>query len=88
MRLVTHSIDPTVEEERIIAAVESRRRRFEMGSSTWIPQFSWRWDRLRSRRHPDCNCIRCGGGRRRELVAIADTYASRRHDFFLPGGIS
>jgi putative hydrolase of the HAD superfamily len=31
MRLVTHSIDPTVTEERIVAAVESRRRRFEMG---------------------------------------------------------
>jgi putative hydrolase of the HAD superfamily len=31
MRLVTHSIDPTVPEERIQAAVESRRHRFEMG---------------------------------------------------------
>jgi len=31
MRLVTHSIDPTVPEERIHAAVESRRRRFEKG---------------------------------------------------------
>jgi putative hydrolase of the HAD superfamily len=31
MRLVTHSIDPTVDEQRIMAAVESRRRRFEMG---------------------------------------------------------
>src|SRR5262249_59758404 len=29
MRLVTHSIDPRVDEERILAAVESRRRRFE-----------------------------------------------------------
>src|SRR4029453_10493111 len=28
MRSVTHLIDPTVPEERIVAAVESRRRRF------------------------------------------------------------
>jgi putative hydrolase of the HAD superfamily len=31
MRLVTHSIDPAVAEERILAAVKSRQRRFEMG---------------------------------------------------------
>ena len=31
MRLVTHAIDPTVPDERILAAVESRRRRFEAG---------------------------------------------------------
>ena len=31
MRRVTHSIDPTVPEERILAAVESRRRRFATG---------------------------------------------------------
>jgi putative hydrolase of the HAD superfamily len=31
MRLVSHSLDPTIDEERIVAAVESRRRRFEMG---------------------------------------------------------
>lgn len=31
MRLVTRSIDPTVPEERLHAAVESRRRRFETG---------------------------------------------------------
>jgi len=31
MRLVTHAIDPTVDEARIVAAVESRRRRFEIG---------------------------------------------------------
>jgi putative hydrolase of the HAD superfamily len=31
MRMVTHSIDRTVSEERILAAVESRRRRFESG---------------------------------------------------------
>jgi len=29
MRMVTHSIDPTVPEDRILAAVDSRRRRFE-----------------------------------------------------------
>ena len=31
MRIVTHSIDRSVPEERILAAVESRRRRFEAG---------------------------------------------------------
>src|SRR5215831_15236932 len=31
MRMVTHSIDPTVKEDQILAAVKSRRRRFEMG---------------------------------------------------------
>lgn len=31
MRMVAHSLDPTVSEAKIVAAVESRRRRFEMG---------------------------------------------------------
>lgn len=31
MRRVTHHLDPTVEEARILAAVESRRKRFEWG---------------------------------------------------------
>ena len=31
MRMVTHAIDPSVPEDRILAAVESRRRRFETG---------------------------------------------------------
>jgi putative hydrolase of the HAD superfamily len=31
MRLVTHSIDPSVGEDRILEAVESRQRRFELG---------------------------------------------------------
>ena len=31
MRRVTHKLDPTVDDARILAAVESRRRRFEMG---------------------------------------------------------
>jgi putative hydrolase of the HAD superfamily len=31
MRLVTHAIDATVSDERILAAVENRRRRFEAG---------------------------------------------------------
>jgi putative hydrolase of the HAD superfamily len=31
MRRVTHSLDPTVDDARILAAVESRRRRFELG---------------------------------------------------------
>lgn len=31
MRIVAHSLDPTVKEDQILAAVESRRRRFEIG---------------------------------------------------------
>src|SRR5262245_51394513 len=31
MRRVTHALDPSVEEERILAAVASRKRRFELG---------------------------------------------------------
>ena len=31
MRRVTHALDPTVDEERILAAVKSRQRRFELG---------------------------------------------------------
>jgi putative hydrolase of the HAD superfamily len=31
MRRVTHALDPTVDEKRILAAVESRRKRFELG---------------------------------------------------------
>ena len=31
MRRVTHRLDPTVDDARILAAVESRRRRFELG---------------------------------------------------------
>jgi putative hydrolase of the HAD superfamily len=31
MRLVTHSLDPTVDEAKILAAVASRKRRFELG---------------------------------------------------------
>ena len=31
MRRITHKLDPTVDDARILAAVESRRRRFEMG---------------------------------------------------------
>src|SRR5438552_2275687 len=31
MRRVTHAIDPTVDEDRILSAVASRRRRFELG---------------------------------------------------------
>jgi putative hydrolase of the HAD superfamily len=48
MRLVTHSIDPTVPEARIRAAVESRRRCFEIG----LVEVEWRilaaLDRLRA----------------------------------------
>jgi len=31
MRRVTHALDPTVDEEKILAAVASRKRRFELG---------------------------------------------------------
>lgn len=31
MRRITHELDPTVDEARILAAVESRKRRFELG---------------------------------------------------------
>src|SRR5688572_30181381 len=31
MRRITHSLDPNVDESSILAAVESRRRRFEIG---------------------------------------------------------
>jgi len=48
MRLVTHSIDPTVDEERILAAVESRRRRFEMGLVEVEEAMLTALDRLRS----------------------------------------
>ena len=48
MRLVTHSIDPTVDEERILAAVESRRRRFEIGLVEVEDAMLAALDRLRS----------------------------------------
>src|SRR5262249_9785633 len=48
MRLVTHSIDPTVDEERILAAVESRRRRFEIGLVEVEDVMLAALDRLRS----------------------------------------
>jgi putative hydrolase of the HAD superfamily len=47
MRLVTHAIDPTVAEERILQAVESRRRRFEMGLVEVEPAILGALDRLR-----------------------------------------
>jgi putative hydrolase of the HAD superfamily len=48
MRLVTHAIDPTVSEERIRAAVASRRRRFEMGLTKVDPLTLDAIDRLRA----------------------------------------
>jgi putative hydrolase of the HAD superfamily len=48
MRLVTHSIDPTVPEERIRMAVESRRRRFETGLVEVEPEILAAIDRLRA----------------------------------------
>jgi putative hydrolase of the HAD superfamily len=48
MRLVTHSIDPTVPYERISLAVESRRRRFEIGLVEVEPEILTALDRLRA----------------------------------------
>lgn len=48
MRRVTHSIDPTVSEERILAAVESRRRRFETGLTRIEDEILGALDRLRA----------------------------------------
>src|SRR3954471_10909779 len=48
MRLVTHSIDPTIDETRILAAVESRRRRFEIGLVQVEASVLLALDRLRS----------------------------------------
>jgi putative hydrolase of the HAD superfamily len=48
MRLVTHSIDPTVSEERIRDAVASRRRRFEIGLVEVEPAILAALDRLRA----------------------------------------
>lgn len=48
MRLVTHAIDPTVDEARILTAVESRRRRFEIGLVSVEPQVLAALDRLRA----------------------------------------
>ena len=47
MRLVTHSIDPTVPEERIRAAVDSRRRRFKTGLVDIESEILSALDRLR-----------------------------------------
>ncbi len=48
MRLVAHSIDPEVSEDRIRAAVESRRRCFEMGIVDVAPEMLRALDRLRA----------------------------------------
>jgi putative hydrolase of the HAD superfamily len=48
MRRVTHALDPSVEEARILAAVESRRRRFEMGLLQVEPSILEALDRLRA----------------------------------------
>ena len=47
MRLVTHALDPSVDEAQILAAVESRRRRFEQGLIQIEPQILSALDRLR-----------------------------------------
>jgi putative hydrolase of the HAD superfamily len=48
MRRVTHAIDPTVAEDRILAAVESRRRRFELGLTEIERSILDALDRLRA----------------------------------------
>jgi putative hydrolase of the HAD superfamily len=48
MRRVTHAIDPTVDETRIFAAVESRRRRFQLGLVRIEQQILEAIDRLRA----------------------------------------
>jgi putative hydrolase of the HAD superfamily len=48
MREVTHLLDPTVDEARILAAVESRRRRFELGLVQIEKSILDALDRLRS----------------------------------------
>lgn len=48
MRRVAHALDPTVDEARILAAVESRRRRFELGLIGIEPSILDALDRLRA----------------------------------------
>jgi putative hydrolase of the HAD superfamily len=48
MRRVTHTIDPTVAEDRILAAVESRRRRFSLGITGIEREILLAMDRLRA----------------------------------------
>ncbi len=48
MRRVTHAIDPPIDEGRILTAVESRRRRFELGLVGVEPGILEAIDRLRS----------------------------------------
>ena len=48
MRRVTHELDPTVDESRILAAVESRKRRFELGLVQIEPAILDAIDRLRA----------------------------------------
>jgi putative hydrolase of the HAD superfamily len=48
MRLVAHAIDPTIDEHRILTAVESRRRRFEAGLVSVEDSILLALDRLRT----------------------------------------
>jgi putative hydrolase of the HAD superfamily len=48
MRRVTHALDPTVDEERILAAVKSRQRRFELGLTKIERPILEALDRLRA----------------------------------------
>src|SRR6185369_7859022 len=49
MRLVAHAIDPTIDEQRILAAVESRRRRFDLALLKVETGVLEALDRLRAR---------------------------------------
>ena len=49
MRRVTHALDPTVEEAKILAAVQSRKRRFELGLVQIERPILEALDRLRAR---------------------------------------
>jgi putative hydrolase of the HAD superfamily len=48
MRRVTHVLDPTVAEDKILAAVRSRQRRFELGLTQIEPPILEALDRLRA----------------------------------------
>jgi len=48
MRRVTHALDPTVAEDRILEAARSRQRRFELGLTRIEPEILDALDRLRA----------------------------------------
>jgi putative hydrolase of the HAD superfamily len=48
MRRITHTLDPTIPEEKIVAAARSRQRRFELGLTQIEPSILDALDRLRA----------------------------------------